>query len=301
MIAGEASITAKICAFTRAHHSLFTKKPLYDDYYAYELLGDNDYSNIKNKIISILNEKAWEIPTLDTWDKFIDELISPIILSRVKYTEEKLKEFAGNSNETVQYVICGAGLDSFVFRNNLKNVKIFELDHPDTHTFKINRIKELGWDIPENASFITIDFEKQNMKDVLLKAGFNPKAKSLFAIMGVTYYLTLDTFSGTLKDISELSENETWVVFDYPDKEILRNGHKYQRMEVLEDITRALGEVMHNGMSFNELADAFADVGFYVSEHVTSQIIQEMYFQKRHDNLRAYEDVSFILAKKQRS
>lgn len=298
MIAGEASITAKMCAFTRAHHSIYTKQPIYDDYYAYELLGDEDYKYIKNKIITILSEKCWEIPTMDTWDKFINELISPIILSRIKYTEKRLEEFSSETDETIQYVICGAGLDSFIFRNKLKNIKIFELDHPDTQQFKLERIKSLDWKIPQNASLVAIDFEKQNMKDVLLNAGFDPKKKSVFAILGVTYYLTLDVFAGTLNDIALLSQNDTQIIFDYPDKEILRNGHKYQRMAALEDITQSLGEVMQGGMSFKELAKTFDSIGFHISEHVTPQIIQETYFRKRNDNLKAFEDVSFILAEK---
>jgi methyltransferase (TIGR00027 family) len=296
MLTGEASITAKICAFTRAHHSIYTQKPIYDDYYAYELLGHDDYEYIKKRIIGILSEKCWEIPTLDTWDKFINQLISPIILSRVNYAETKLENFSQEKKEPIQYVICGAGLDSFIFRNSSQNIRIFELDHPDTQRYKLERLAQLGWNIPNNAHLISIDFEKQNMKDVLLEAGFDPKVKTFFAILGVTYYLTLDTFAETLKNIAELSQAKSQIVFDYPDKEIVKSGHMNPRMAALVDITDSLGEKMMGGMAYSELADVFDGIGFHISEHVTPQIIQETYFEGREDDLNAYENISFIMA-----
>lgn len=298
MISGEASVTAKICAFARAHHSKCGKEIIYDDYYAYDLLGEEEYNNVKNEIIKILSQKCWEIPTLDTWDGFINELISPIILARMKFAETKLEEFNTDENEDIQYVICGAGLDSFMFRNKHKNIDVFELDHIDTQNYKKERIKKLNWNISENTKLISIDFEKQNIKDVLLDAGFNPEKKSFFAILGVTYYLTLDTFAETLKSISEVAKGESQIVFDYPDKDIVKRGVMNNRMSALEDITSALGEEMKGGMNYRELAKKLNEVGFHISDYVTSQVIQEKYLDARYDDLKAYENVNFVLAEK---
>lgn len=293
----EPSITAKICAFTRAHHSIFTEIPIYNDYYAYELLGEQEYNSIKRKIIKILSDKDWQIPTMDTWDKFINNLFAPIILSRMKYAEEQLFEYAG-SDESVQYVICGAGLDTFIFRNHNQNIETFELDHPNTKSYKINRLNELGWNIPDTAKLVSIDFEKQRLKEVLLAAGFAPNRKSYFAIMGVTYYLSLDTFAELLKEIASITKADCRIVFDYPDKERFMKDGGNRRMSILEELTESLGEQMMGGMNEKELADVFHSIGFHISEFVTPQLIQERFLTSCHKDLNAYENVCFVTAKK---
>jgi len=302
MLEGQASITAKICAFARAHHGKYMDNPIYEDEFAMELLGQKDYEDIKDHVIRILSNRCWSIPTRDTWDHFINELVTPIVVPRIKYTEEKLDEFYEEDKELIQYVICGAGLDSFMFKHKsrMANIEVFELDHKDTQAYKLSRIHEIGWELPVNAHLVSIDFEKDSIKEVLLNAGFDPKKKAFFVILGVTYYLSLETFTETLKAISDLAEGECQIVFDYPDKEIVKGGNMYQRMATLVDITEALGEKMMGGMSFKELARVFDGVGFHIAEHVTPQIIHENYFEHRKDDLKAFENVSFILAKKNR-
>lgn len=295
---GEPSVTAKLCAFTRAHHAIYTQNPIFNDRYALGLLGQEEYESIQKMIIQILYDRSWQIPTMDNWDSFINNMISPIILSRIKYTEEQLKEFVQSENEPVQYVILGAGLDTFLFRNHDSNIRIFELDHPDTQQYKKQRIEALGWKIPENTHLLPIDFETQSIENVLLDGGYDPEVKSFFSILGVSYYLTLDTFAETLLRIAAIAKGKCRFVFDYPDKEIVVNGHPNQRMEALMDITAYLGEKMKGGMCYKELAEVFDQAGYHISEHVTSHIIQEKYFQNRTDNLNAFENVSFILAER---
>lgn len=299
MIAGEASVTAKICAFARAHHAMNTKQPIYNDYLAYDLLGEKEYQIVKGNIVKLLSDRSWEIPFHDTWDGFINQFISPIIISRSEYTRIQLKSFVKDDQEEYQYVICGAGLDSFAFRNTNKNLKIFELDHPDTQEYKKHRIAELGWQLPAQVQYLSIDFEKQSMEEVLLGKGFDPTKKTLFAILGVTYYLSLETFSHTLSSIAKLSENkETQIVFDYPDKDIVRRGRTNPRMAALIDFTSQLGEVMQGGMNFKELSEELNKVGFYIKEYENPQVIQERYFENRDDELQAYENIAFMTAEK---
>lgn len=295
MIAGEASITAKICAFARAHYSRYENNPICSDPMANELLGTKDYEDVKKRIVQMLSDKCWNIPTMDTWDYFLNEFISPIIISRMKYAEDQLKELIEDEKEQVQYVICGAGLDSFIFRNRNKNLKIFELDHPDTQQYKIKRIKELGWSIPDNSTFVSIDFEYQHLNEVLLRAGFQPYKKTLYVILGVTYYLALDTFEETIHEIAQLSYgSKSQIIFDYPDKDIVKRGRLNPRMEALQDITESLGEKMKGGMNYKELSQVANRYGFYISEHVTSPIIQERYFESSQTGMQAFDNISFM-------
>ena len=69
-------------------------------------------------------------------------------------------------HDKCQYVICGAGMDTFAFRNDDPKIKIYELDHPDTGRYKRERIRELEWNIPKNLVFVPIDFSKEDMTEV---------------------------------------------------------------------------------------------------------------------------------------
>ena len=294
MLKNEPSITAKVCAFARAHHSKYAGDKIFDDYLAYDLLGKSEYDQIKDKIVQIVSDQNWQIPELESFEDFLDELVSPIILSRIKYAEDLVMEYAA-TEKTLQYVICGAGMDSFAFRNEDPNIEIFELDHPNTHKYKLERIKELGWTIPSNVHFIEIDFEKQNMKDVLLEGGFAPKVKTLFAILGVTYYLELNALGITFENMSALTENESLILLDYPDKEILNKDKA--RMQVLKDITNGFGEKMKGGMSFEELKSELQINEFQILKHYDKEAIQKAFITG--NKLKAYENVNFITAIKQ--
>ncbi len=289
----EPSITAKICALSRAHHSQYAEDKIFDDYLAFDLLGAQEYKAMKNLIIQILSSNSWQIPFFETWDSFLDELIAPIILTRIHYAEEELLAFA-EANRKVQYVICGAGMDSFAFRNKNKNIKVFELDHPNTHKYKLNRIKELGWKIPENVQYVDIDFETHNLKEVLLKTGFQPGVKTFFTLLGVSYYLTADVLTDTFIKIAELSAKGSRLIFDYPEK---RNNQKVpERFQILMDITESLGEKMTGGMVYDELRTELKKVNYHIKEHLTPGRIQERYLYNRGNRGRAFENVSFIMS-----
>lgn len=228
----EASMTAKICAFTRAYHSKYASNKVYDDYLAYEMIGVN----------------------------------------------------------------CGAGLDTFSFRNTNKRIQIFELDHPNTHHFKVNRIKQLGWLIPNNVHYISIDFEKQNMMEELIKVGFQPDKKTFFAILGVTYYLELESFAKIIQDMSQLTKKESIVVLDYPDRDLL--DQELNRMKILKNLTHQFGEEMKGDMNRKELTKVLKANGFNLIQSQDAKEIQSNLLGG--SSLKAYNNINFITAKKER-
>ena len=296
MIETQESITAKLCSFARACHSNVGQKKIFDDYLAYDLMGKQEFEKIGYLIQNDFElSHTDENEDLET-ERIFSELnryISPIPLSRIKFAEEKLLEFA-EKYPKCQYVICGAGMDTFAFRNDNPNIKIFELDHPDTGRYKRERIKELEWNIPKNLVFVPIDFSKDDMNEELLKAGFNPEIPSFFAILGVSYYLTLPVFEQTIKKISELCRTTAKIVFDYPDETTLKEKNS-ERVHTLADITEKLGEKMLHGYSFSEINFVLDKYGFEIEEHETPQMIQKHYFDGRDDGITAFENIHFIL------
>lgn len=285
MVENRESITAKLCSFVRAWHSNYIRDKVFDDYLAYDMIGKEAYDDmqlwIKNKFM---------LTSKEDFEYFLNEMFAPIPLSRIQFTEERLHKFA--KDEKVQYVICGAGADTFSFRNDNPNIEIFEIDHPDTRRYKLERIKQLEWNIPENVHFVSVNFENERMDENLKEAGFDVSKKTFFCILGVTYYLSLPVFTETLKQIANIASRDSVLVFDYPKK----TGDFPERVHQLEKITSELGEVMQGGFDYNDVSRALYSLGFQIDTYMTPSKIQKTYFDNRNDNLRAFENVYLLSA-----
>lgn len=292
MIETQESITAKLCAFARAYHSS-------DDYLAFDMMGKEEFERIGQLIDHDFDIGKGDINDTFELEKIKDKLdryIAPIPLSRIAFAEKKLLEFA-ELYPVCQYVICGAGMDTFAFRNDKPGIKIFELDHPDTGRYKRERIRELEWNIPENLVFVPIDFSKDDMAEVLKNAGYDPEKPTFFAILGVTYYLTLPVFEQTIRTISKLCGDVGEIVFDYPDETTLENNDS-ERVNTLAAITEKLGEKMLHGYSFEEINGVLDRCGFEIDAHETPQIIQQNYFE--NSKLKAFRNIHFMSVKRRR-
>lgn len=300
MIDMRESITAKLCSFARAYHSNYGRQKIFDDYLAYDLMGKEEYEEIGQLIEHNYDLEAFNPNHSFKGDKvypLLNRYITPIPVSRIAFAEQQLTAFA-KKHEQCQYVICGAGMDTFAFRNENPNIQIFELDHPDTGKYKLQKIKKLEWNIPDNVHYIAIDFSKDDMGEVLKLAGFNPNLPTYFAILGVTYYLTLPVFEQTIKKISEISLKGNQIVFDFPDDTTFEtNG--VERVRHLTEITAKLGEPMQHGFSFGEIRQTLHKHDFGIAVHESPDTIQNRFFAKRTDGQRAFENIHFILSEKQ--
>ena len=299
MIDTRESITAKLCSFARAYHSNFGREKIFDDYLAYDLMGKEEYEEIGQLI-----ENNFDLSAFDANRTFngalvyptLNRYITPIPLSRIAFAEKELLRFAEESGKC-QYVICGAGMDSFIFRNENPDIQIYELDHPDTQRYKLARIKELEWHIPENAQYVPVDFAADDMTKVLKNAGFDKSLPTFFAILGVTYYLTLPVFEQTIEKISRISVCGNRLVFDFPD-ETTFDEKVAERVYRLTQITAKLGEPMVHGFTVAEIRRALSRHGFAVTAHETPKIIQKHFFENRAEGQTAFENIHFMLAEK---
>jgi len=107
------------------------------------------------------------------------------------------------SDGVSQYVILGAGLDSFVYRRRdlLDRLRVFEVDHPATQSWKRRRLAAIGVEIPVDLAYAPIDFETQTLRESLEAAGFDFSLRAVFSWIGSIQYLTLDAISSTLEVI----------------------------------------------------------------------------------------------------
>ena len=137
-----------------------------------------------------------------------------------------------------QIVILGAGLDTFALRNPHGGLKIYEVDHPATQAWKLERLAEAQIALPPWLIFVPVDFERDDVGEKLVAAGFQQNSPAFFTWLGVVPYLTQDAIGRTLDYMSSVPKAE--VVFDYMEppeafSEELRQMEK-ARAEQLEKI-----------------------------------------------------------------
>lgn len=297
MINMQESITAKLCSFARAYHSNFAREKIFDDYLAFDIMGKEEYENVKDLLKSIYDKNGLlpesGISNRGIYD-VLDFYLSPIPLSRIAYTESKLLEFSEKYGKC-QYVICGSGMDTFAFRNTNKNIVVYELDHHDTQRYKMERLKQLEWNIPKNVKFVPVNFDKESINEALEKHGFDTNLPTFCSILGVTYYLTLPVFSKTIQNISNLTKSVSKVVFDYPDETTFQSGG---RVHSLTKLTEHFGEPMKYGYSFEDVQNALKTNNFQLEKHLTPEKIQKKFFSGREDGQSAFENIHFVSAEK---
>jgi methyltransferase (TIGR00027 family) len=122
---------------------------------------------------------------------------------RSRFAEDLVEKAFGSGVD--QYVILGAGLDSFAYRRHdlMGRLRVFEVDHPASQLWKQERLRELGVEFPDGLVFASVDFEHQSLQAGLRAAGFDFRRPALFTWVGVTMYLTLDAIKATLVTIAQ--------------------------------------------------------------------------------------------------
>ncbi|MGH8009544.1 MAG: class I SAM-dependent methyltransferase, partial [Candidatus Binatia bacterium] len=133
---------------------------------------------------------------------------------RSRYTEDEFRK--ARARGVIQYVILGAGLDSFAYcrQDPSASIRIFEVDYPATQQWKRARLRELGVDLPPNLTFVPLDFEKRTLIAGLHAEGYRPQDPTFFSWLGVVPYLTEEAIFRTLREIASAAPGSE-VVCDY--------------------------------------------------------------------------------------
>lgn len=195
-----------------------------------------------------------------------------------------------------QYVILGAGLDTFAFREPefLLTHRVFEVDHPLTQVDKIERIARAGWKIPDNLIFVPLDFTKDSIAGRLISGGFDPSAASFFSWLGGTYYLSAGEIDRMLDALSGLCPDGSTLVFDYPDEGFFTAAERRVQNTIM--MAKAGGEPMKSAFSYAELESMLERHGFLIYELLTPDAIQKDIIDKAGADLKAFEHVNYCLA-----
>jgi methyltransferase (TIGR00027 family) len=212
-------------------------------------------------------------------------LLTGQVVGRSRYAEDLLQKAIQQG--TQQYVLVGAGLDSFTLRQAQRypNLKIFEVDHPDTQAAKQLKLKEFG-DIPANVEFVSIDFEKESIADALARSSFQQDGKAFFSWLGTTHYLEPQTTLHTLSSIAQIASEGSEVVLDYSIDYRELNGVERFGSLFVSQFTRFLKEPLKGQFRPKDLHQAVNEIGYQVIEDLSGDGLSKRYFYQRPDHIR---------------
>lgn len=293
------SITALMSAFGRAYHTQNVENPIFADTKVRELMTDEEYSMIAGYILSGIDffapdKKDSFQNSEETLKYLVNTQIAPTPLARAAFCENALKTSAQTGAE--QYVILGAGLDTFAYREQefLKRYEVFELDHPLTQKDKKERIRRAGWTLPDKLHFVPIDFTKDEIGEKLIESGFKPEKKSFFSWLGVCMYLEQSAIEKVLQNLSTLAADGSNLVFDYADDGLFQDEER--RVRNMLAMAKAGGEEMKSCFDQMSLELMLSSHHFLTYEHLSRREIQNRFFSERNDWLSAFEHINYVHA-----
>lgn len=226
--------------------------------------------------------------------KFTKRLRASII-ARARFIEDLIIE--QSKQGITQYVILGAGLDSFAQRRPdiASKLQIYEIDQPDTLAWKQQRLIELDFGIPEYLHFVPVNFETSSWRKQLLKAGFDANKPAVVACTGVSLYLTGEAITSTLKQIATLVPGSILAMTFYLPTELL-DEEDQPMQEIAEKGAREAGTPFKSFFAPNELLALARKAGFKEAKTISTKDMEQYYFTTRADNLLPASGEIFLLA-----
>ncbi len=271
MISGRPSLTAQRVAQSRAAHQILDALPhVFDDPLALRILGSGAEHAIRAR------RRPFAAPPA--------RYLRAFLVARSRLAEEALGAALGRG--VSQYVILGAGLDTFAYRNPYPAaaLRVFEVDHPATQQWKRALLAQAGIAPPAALTFVPVDFEQQTLGAALDSAGFDRQLPCFFSWLGVTMYLSREAVIGTLAYVARLPAG-SGVAFDYavPPASItpLRRAFYYSRLLRVA----AAGEPWRSFFEPLELAGELGTLGLAQREDLGPEELNARLFAARSDGL----------------
>jgi O-methyltransferase involved in polyketide biosynthesis len=287
MQAATPSRTALGVALRRAAHRLYDNPLVLDDPIALPILG----------------RTRWAIHThIARPEQPYAIAMRAFLVARSRYAEDLLAQAVAQG--TRQYLILGAGLDTFAYRNPWLHLRVFEVDHPGTQLWKQQLLAEAqlrpasgpgsasatgseansatGIPIPPNLTFLPVDFETQSLAAQLAAHGFHHEQPTFVAWLGVVPYLTRPAFQATLGYLAQLAPG-SGLVFDYGLPRASLAAQDQQAHDILAARVQAAGEPFQLYLTPSDVAAALS--AFSHLEDLGTPELNARYFAHRTDHL----------------
>ena len=270
MIEAQPSRTALRVALRRAAHQVHDARPLvFDDPLAVPILGPEFAEEIRR------TPKADKRP--------FSAALRAFMVCRARFAEDTLATGV-RENGVRQYLVLGAGLDTFAYRNPFADVDVFEVDHPATQAWKRERLATANIAIPSTMKFVAVDFEQQSLAEELQAAGFDRFVPTVTAWLGVVPYLTQEAFRATIAFLGSFAAGSS-VVFDYSQpREVLPLRERLMLDSMAARVAQA-GEPFRLFFTPAAVAKELANAGLQVMEDLGGRDVNARFLVGRKDGL----------------
>jgi methyltransferase (TIGR00027 family) len=263
--AGTPSKTAFRVALRRAIHQVLDRPPVFDDPIAVPLLG------ARFAFDPVREAHPWA------------RAFRAYMVARSRFVEDQLAAAVGAG--VVQYVLLGAGLDTFAYRNPFTRLQVFEVDFPATQAWKRRLLAEAGIAPPEKVGYIPLDFEHRTLAEGLREGGLDLGLPAFFGWMGVVPYLTLDAFRSTLETIAQLPKG-SGVGFDFGLSPEMLGWRQRLAFKMLAARVARAGEPLQLFFTPESLEGELRQAGFAHWDLRDCAQLNRLYFEGRADGLR---------------
>ncbi|MBX3041385.1 MAG: class I SAM-dependent methyltransferase [Bdellovibrionaceae bacterium] len=217
------------------------------------------------------------------------------IVGRARFIEDLLAERV--SQGLNQYVLLGAGLDSFAQRRpeSAVHLRVFEIDKPETQAWKHRRLIELGYGVSDSLELVPVDFESgQSWWDQLMGSGFDPKKPALVTSLGVSMYLSHEAIVETLQQMKKLAPGSTFVMTFMLPLDLV-NSEDRPGYEMALKGAQASGTPFISLFSPQQMLALVNDVGFKGAQHLSTMDLIPRYFANRTDGLKPSSGEEFLI------
>lgn len=259
------SRTALRVALRRAAHQLYDKPIVFNDPIAVPILGQAYAEELRRTP----RERPFSIA------------MRAHLVARSRYAEDNLT--CAVASGVNQYVLLGAGLDTFAYRNPWPQLHVFEVDHPATQQWKRELLHANAIPIPKNLVYTPVDFECQSLPDQLQQAGFDAAQPTYFVWLGVVPYLTLPAFRATVAFIAAQPAG-SGITLDYGQPRSALPFLEQLAHDSLADRVKLAGEPFQLFFTPQEIAAEFS--AFHSIEDIGGSEITARYFAHRKDQLK---------------
>ena len=280
---GQLSWTAIISAMMRAAHLLWDDDPkILRDELALPYSGLENETALRTALQALRSQGTRRVTP--GFGQFFFRSLRAIMTVRNRYAEDELA--LAIQRGIRQYVLLGAGLDSFAYRRRDLSgmLHVFEVDHPAMQEWKRARLGKLQVTVPDNLTFVPVDFENQTLRDALSAAGFRANEPAFFSWLGVTEYLTEEATLETLQEIASLAPGSE-IVFQYSVPEEQLDGEERQYLAGCKAKSAEHGEPWLSFFEPSSLMTRVKELGFTEVTDLSPEAINMRYFSDRSDGL----------------
>jgi methyltransferase (TIGR00027 family) len=201
------------------------------------------------------------------------------VVTRTRFIDDTLKTCMDPTLR--QLVVMGAGFDSRAYRfPELKTIKVFEIDHPDTQARKKERIAKIFDFLPDNVTYVPIDFAKEDLGEKLVQKGYSTTGKTLFIWEGTTPYIPAEAVDETLAFVSSNSGKDSPIIFDYILKSVVDGTCAFEGARNEYKKMARTTEPFIFGIEEADIETFLEQRGFHKVKNVGSDYLRKTYFRE---------------------